>query len=69
MITTFVLTAEQEKLAREWIESRELTSPSRRTAIGGRFTFAFTPTSVGVIAVVKDVHDDAKLDLTDYDNW
>lgn len=35
-------------------------------AIGGQFTYEFTPTSIGVIIVVKDAITDEKIDLTDY---
>lgn len=38
-------------------------------AIGGQFTFSFTPTSIGVIVVVKDALTGEKIDLTDYSEW
>lgn len=69
MVTKFELSLDQQRLATQWMEGRELTSPSMPTAIGGRFTFEFTQTSVGVVAIVRDAHDDVKLVLTDYDNW
>ena len=36
-------------------------------AIGGGITYHFTPTSMGVIAVVT--YSDKKIDLTEYDMW
>lgn len=38
-------------------------------AIGGDLEFIFTPTSIGVIAVVKHVMTGEELDLTDYNLW
>lgn len=36
-------------------------------AIGGGATYCFTPTSMGVIVVVK--YFDKEIDLTEYDMW
>jgi hypothetical protein len=38
-------------------------------AIGGRFTYSFTPTSLGTIVKVHDELTKQELDLTDYDCW
>ncbi len=38
-------------------------------AIGGQFTYCFTPTSIGVTATVKDYITGEKIDLTDYSEW
>lgn len=52
----------------EWMD--ELLKDEANTgAIGGRFTFRFTPTGLGVITVVIDGVTEKELDLTDYDNW
>lgn len=37
-------------------------------AIGGRLTYKFTPTSLGIITTVDCVCGD-KCELTDFDNW
>ena len=37
-------------------------------AIGGRLTYSFTPTSLGIITVVKCACG-KEINLTDYDNW
>lgn len=37
-------------------------------AIGGAYTFCFTPTGVGLIVTVKAADGDT-LDLTDFDTW
>lgn len=36
-------------------------------AIGGGLTYCFTPTSLGIVLVVK--YGDQELNLTDYDSW
>jgi hypothetical protein len=38
-------------------------------AIGGGFTFSFTPTSIGVVVKVHNVMTDDVLDLTDWELW
>lgn len=61
----FELTKEQlEKLA-EW---KKTLKKRPKTAIGGAFTYKFTQTSIGLIAVVE-YFDGSKIDLTDYDNF
>ena len=38
-------------------------------ASGGRFTYSFTPTSLGEILKITDNLCKKTLDLTDYDSW
>lgn len=38
-------------------------------ACGGELTYCFTPTSIGMILVVKHAGTGAELNLTDYENW
>ena len=42
--------------------------PEKLGAIGGGFTYTFTPTSIGVIVKIK-CYCGAGCDLTDYDSW
>ena len=72
MARTFELTAEQEKLFEEFRKKKEKErrkANKRDAAIGGAFTFCFTPTSIGTSLEVVCNDDKSKLDLTDYDNW
>lgn len=64
----FELSKEQEEKFEEWQEGRD---PYRYAgASGGRWSFTFTPTSIGTIVEVRDgLLDKAKLDLTDYESW
>lgn len=67
-MNTFTLNEEQEKKLSEWLKTRELGKYAG--AIGGRFTYSFTPTSIGLIVEVADgMGDKAKIDLSDYDSW
>ncbi len=36
---------------------------------GGRYTYMFTPTSLGMVVKVKDNLKGIELDLTDYKSW
>lgn len=38
-------------------------------AIGGRWTYSFTPTSLGLIVKVKDGMYGGELDLSNYEDW
>jgi hypothetical protein len=59
----FTLTDEQQKKANAWMDERQKYSG----AIGGQFSYVFTPTSIGMAVSITDGKD--KLDLTDYDLW
>lgn len=38
-------------------------------AIGGGYTFSFTPTSIGLIIQISNNVTKEMLDVTDYENW
>ena len=66
---TFVLSAEQHKKYDEWRKEKNKTKGEVYVgAIGGAYTFCFTPTGLGDIVEVKCA-DGTKLDLTDSDLW
>lgn len=61
----FKLTKEQEKKANKWMKEK-LKSPSfPRAAIGGAFTYEFTPTGIEDFISIRCVDGD-RLDLTEY---
>lgn len=65
----FVLSAEQHKKYDEWRKEKNKTKGEVYVgAIGGAYTFCFTPTGLGDMVVVKCA-DGTELDLTDYDLW
>ena len=59
---TFTLTDEQEAKFESWRLSKK--NKLKSTAIGGTYTFCFTPTGIGPIIEVECV-DGTKLDLTE----
>lgn len=65
----FELDADQVRKLSEWMDKK---IPQYCGAIGGRFTYSFTPTSIGTVVTVTDSlakEDDptAKLDISDFD--
>ena len=65
----FSLTELQLKELYKWIADREQESSEIFGAIGGRYTYSFTSTSLGIIIVVKDNLTQKEINLTDYDSW
>jgi len=66
---TFTTTPEQDEKIRDWIHWQEVDKPSKLTAIGGRYTYEFTPTGVGIVVKIKDAVTKEALDVSDYDLW
>ena len=61
----FTLSANQHKKYDEW---RKEKGEVYVGAIGGAYTFCFTPTGLGDMVVVKCA-DGTELDLTEYEYW
>lgn len=68
----FEITEEQQKIFENWktIHNKKcvFSDPMKQGAIGGRFTYIFTPTGLGVITKVKCACGD-EIDLTNSENW
>lgn len=69
----FNLTREQWNKLNVWDEetrNRLLESKEVYTgAIGGEFTYSFTPTNLGTVVKVKSWITNEEIDLTEYDQW
>ena len=69
----FNLTDKDYKKINEWREKHDKKCKLYMNdgAIGGRISYIFTPTSLGVICTVECAckSEDSKIDLTDYENW
>jgi len=63
----FTLTPEQVQRIEAWKDEHNRGKYSG--AIGGRYTYSFTPTSLGVIVKVRDNLINEELDVTEYDEW
>jgi len=68
----FKLTDEELKKFGEWRDEHEKTCklvlPENQTAIGGRLTFSFTPTSLANVVKIECACG-VKIDITDYESW
>ena len=60
----FAMDEKQRQKFEEWRQSKKKEG---MVAIGGRFSFVFTPTGIGTFIVVRCADDNTELDLTDYD--
>lgn len=66
---TFTLTAEQVEKFEKWRKKKNKKDGEVYVgAIGGAYTFCFTPTGLGTIEKVTCA-DGTELDLTDFDTW
>jgi len=64
----FSLEEEQWGKVAEWRKEREI--PARYAgAIGGSYSYIFTPTSIGLVIQVRDKHTEEVLDVSDYRSW
>lgn len=65
----FKLSEEEAKLAKEWIGEQKLKHGYETGTFGGRWVYQFTPTGLGVEAVVIDQMTGERKELTDYSKW
>lgn len=68
MAYRFKLKKKEVKKFKEWAKEHEKVCKPLQTAIGGRFTFKFTPTSLADV-VKAECACGAEIDLSDYDSW
>jgi hypothetical protein len=56
--------------ATKWLQEHncKFKHPNKVGAIGGRISYQFTPTSLGLIAVIKCTCGE-KCDVSNYDEW
>ncbi len=67
MTYNFYLTDEQLITFNKWRE--EQIEKNEGPSIGGRWTFSFTETGIGVVTKAFDNLLDEEIDLSDYDCW
>lgn len=65
----FTLNEEQITKIDDWTKTLNPPIGAYCGAIGGRFTYQFTPTSLGTVVKVIDNLSKEFLDLSDYDQW
>jgi hypothetical protein len=66
-VTKFGLSQNEYYKLIEWLKTKDLSKYTG--AIGGRFTYSFTPTSLGIVIKAMDNLENNEIDLTDYDVW
>lgn len=65
----FELTKEEQKKISAFKKKQDKRSGGYYGAIGGGYTYHFTPTALGVIIQIENNLTKVVLDLTDYDSW
>ena len=65
----FELDKDEIEVARKFKKKRLKKDSTDSGAIGGRFTYCFTPTSLGMIATIVDELTGKKKTLTDFDKF
>lgn len=68
MSIAFEMSDTEEAKAKAW-EATQLEKNNCMPTLGERFSYTFTPTSIGVAVSVTDNMLNEKLDVTDYDLW
>lgn len=74
LLSVFSIYKEQDQEVLAWIAKHDLThTPPGKShrpvgAIGGAYTWEFTPTSLGTVVKVRCACGEL-LDVSDYDNW
>jgi hypothetical protein len=64
----FELTDKEQETIDIWQKKQRKKENKTTTAIGGRWTYQFTPTGIGTFIKVFDNLLDEEIDITDYDN-
>ena len=68
-LLTFTVEDTEREAANKWILEQKKNHPHPGTTIGGRFSYRFTPTGLGVGVEVIDNLTGASENVTDYDLW
>jgi hypothetical protein len=60
---------EQDAKVAEQQKGKGFSSTPYYGCSGGSLTYSFTPTTLGLVVVVKNNITNEEINLTDYDNW
>ena len=66
---TFKLEDDEIKVFEKWKDEQMKKSDKLHSSVGGRWSFVFTTTGVGIIAEAKDNNNGETKTLTNFDNW
>ena len=70
--TMFSISEEEQQAIHNWIEKHRedhKVGLFATGAIGGRWTYEFTPTGLGVITIIRCNLCKAEKNVTDFDSW
>jgi len=65
----FELDEDEIKIFEIWKNEQMKKSDKLHSSVGGRWSFTFTTTGIGIIAEVKDNNTGETKTLTNFDNW
>ncbi len=65
----FKLNETEAAAAKAFIEKHRDTDINRLGAIGGQFSYIFTPTSIGTCVSIRDQVSGAEENITDFGDW
>lgn len=66
---SFTLTDDHLKKINAFITQEDAKTGGHYGAIGGAYTYHFTPTSLGVVMKVENTVTHTILDITEYEHW
>lgn len=68
--TTFTISNKEQKKIDAFLKKQDRIMRNVNVgAIGGAYTYHFTPTSIGVIIEIENTVTKEKINVTDYDLW
>ena len=65
---TFTISDQEEKKLIKWKQQHHCKAINKQATEGGRFTYIFTPTGLGICTTVKCMCGE-KINLTDTNDW
>jgi hypothetical protein len=65
----FQMQESEHRKAREFITRQEHERPTPGSAIGGRWTYEFTPTTIGMVVRIRDGLTGVTEDVTNYEGF
>ena len=65
----FDMSVVESNKANEWKKTHKVDCEEQHSAIGGRWTYCFTPTGLGPIVQIKCNICNDQLNVTDFGGW
>lgn len=65
----FIIEGDDLERVKSWVKNQKDKYSDKTGTIGDRFSYRFTPTSLGTIISVIDSLTNEEIDITDYSKW